>query len=167
MVWPMYVSSFLPLISLFLSHGLFFFLSFELVHLDLLLVSALLLEFAAQSSIGISKEISQHSEELSPLRYYFFVFCFMPQYFSSIFISGLFQQIWLFLPLFFFPKKLLSLTWLYHSIFRRFFWYVLVLGYSISYILCYMSSYLFLFGLSFIRVLVSYRLIGTSFIWIT
>ncbi|KAH6762864.1 TLC ATP/ADP transporter [Perilla frutescens var. hirtella] len=34
----------------------------------LLLVSALLLEFAAQSSVGIKKDISQHPEELSPLR---------------------------------------------------------------------------------------------------
>ncbi|XP_047944346.1 uncharacterized protein LOC125190957 isoform X1 [Salvia hispanica] len=34
----------------------------------LLLVSALLLEFAAQSSVGINKDVSQHPEELSPLR---------------------------------------------------------------------------------------------------
>lgn len=34
----------------------------------LLLVSALLLEFAAQSSVGINKDPSQHPEELSPLR---------------------------------------------------------------------------------------------------
>lgn len=35
---------------------------------DLLLFAALLMEFAAQSSKGITKETSQSSEELSPLR---------------------------------------------------------------------------------------------------
>lgn len=71
MVRPMYVSSLLPFIALSHSLSCGLFLSLELVHLDLLLVSALLLEFAAQSSIGINKDISQHPEELSPLRYYF------------------------------------------------------------------------------------------------
>lgn len=35
---------------------------------DLLLFAALLMEFAAQSSKGITNDISQSSEELSPLR---------------------------------------------------------------------------------------------------
>lgn len=64
---------------LFVALSLFFslpcFLTLNLVHLDLLLVAALLLEFAAQSSIGINKDISQHPEELSLIRSYIFVFC--------------------------------------------------------------------------------------------
>lgn len=35
---------------------------------DLLLFAALLMEFAAQASKGITNDISQSSEELSPLR---------------------------------------------------------------------------------------------------
>lgn len=73
MGWPMYVSSFFPPLHLPNSPCLCF-LTMEFVHLDLLLVSALLLEFAAQSSVGINKDVSQHPEEMSPLRFYFFVF---------------------------------------------------------------------------------------------
>ena len=73
MGWPVYDSS----LSTSLCLSLCYFvcsLTLELVHLDLLLVSALLLEFAAQSSVGINKDVSQPPEELSPLRYYFLCF---------------------------------------------------------------------------------------------
>ncbi|KAL7113573.1 hypothetical protein ACP275_04G069300 [Erythranthe tilingii] len=35
---------------------------------DLLLVAAILMEFAAQSARGINKDIPEHSEELSPIK---------------------------------------------------------------------------------------------------
>ncbi|KAG6416034.1 hypothetical protein SASPL_123456 [Salvia splendens] len=67
MGWPVYDSSLSTSLCLSLSDFICS-LTLELVHLDLLLVSALLLEFAAQSSVGINKDVSQHPEELSPLR---------------------------------------------------------------------------------------------------
>lgn len=72
LVRPMYVSYLLPL-SLFFSLPLF--CDFDFFHLDLFLVAAILLEFAAQSSTGIKKDIPEHSEELSLIRSD--IFCLM------------------------------------------------------------------------------------------
>lgn len=81
----MYVSSSVP--SFISSFPLQFIVTFNLF-LDLLLFAALLLEFAAQSSKGIDKHISQTQEELFPIRLFFFILLFITydklKLFSSI-----------------------------------------------------------------------------------